>query len=408
MKTSEMNTKAIQCPNCGDTLYFEPAQGKLLCKSCGCAFLPQDIGWRDYLSFAPENGNVFNELPKLMDFVCAACGAKFTADANLTSLRCPYCGGNIVTCAVVSGATRVGFIIPFSCTKTQAVKAYEEYYKSSFLKRILLPGSFTKKSRVEEIQGIYVPFWLYDAAAYGEASYETYDSEKRFGGYYVRHTYREDINCRVDFSLVPADASERIADDLMDSLEPFDTSELVPFSVGYLPGFMAQRYDTDPAENKKRAVLRMKETACEKLRKSINHETLGQTVREEVNVYITDAHQTLLPVWMLTTLWKDRRWTFSMNGQTGAFTGDLPISLFKTLCIVLPIFLAPLVAGVILDYPFYGIFGGALLCLYVLARIYLFMKPVLKASDAKRYAKGETDIYEQSEEYLRDDIVKRK
>ncbi|MBQ1334819.1 MAG: hypothetical protein IIY34_05655, partial [Clostridia bacterium] len=60
------------------------------------------------------------------------------------------------------------------------------------------------------------------------------------------------------------------------------------------------------------------------------------------------------------------------------------------------------------DYPFYGIFGGALLCLYVLARIYLFMKPVLKASDAKRYAKGETDIYERSEEYLRDDIVKRK
>lgn len=34
----------------------------------------------------------------------------------------------------------------------------------------------------------------------------------------------------------------------------------------------------------------------------------------------------LLPVWMLHTKWKGKDYLFSMNGQTGKLTGDLPIS----------------------------------------------------------------------------------
>ena len=34
----------------------------------------------------------------------------------------------------------------------------------------------------------------------------------------------------------------------------------------------------------------------------------------------------LLPVWMLHTKWKGKDYLFSMNGQTGKLTGDLPVS----------------------------------------------------------------------------------
>ena len=38
----------------------------------------------------------------------------------------------------------------------------------------------------------------------------------------------------------------------------------------------------------------------------------------------------LLPVWLLNTTWKDKKYTFAMNGQTGKMVGDLPMdkSLF--------------------------------------------------------------------------------
>lgn len=33
----------------------------------------------------------------------------------------------------------------------------------------------------------------------------------------------------------------------------------------------------------------------------------------------------LLPVWLLNTRYKDKLYTFAMNGQTGKFIGELPV-----------------------------------------------------------------------------------
>ena len=38
----------------------------------------------------------------------------------------------------------------------------------------------------------------------------------------------------------------------------------------------------------------------------------------------SEAHYALLPVWMLTTKWRDKNYLFAMNGQTGKFVGELP------------------------------------------------------------------------------------
>ena len=37
----------------------------------------------------------------------------------------------------------------------------------------------------------------------------------------------------------------------------------------------------------------------------------------------------LMPVWMLSTKWKDKNFLFAMNGQTGKLIGDLPIDKGK-------------------------------------------------------------------------------
>ena len=33
----------------------------------------------------------------------------------------------------------------------------------------------------------------------------------------------------------------------------------------------------------------------------------------------------MMPVWMLNTRWKDKTYTFAMNGQTGRIVGNLPV-----------------------------------------------------------------------------------
>ena len=48
---------------------------------------------------------------------------------------------------------------------------------------------------------------------------------------------------------------------------------------------------------------------------------------EQSAVRIEDGHAkyVLYPVWILNTTWKDQKYTFAMNAQTGKFVGNLPV-----------------------------------------------------------------------------------
>ena len=46
---------------------------------------------------------------------------------------------------------------------------------------------------------------------------------------------------------------------------------------------------------------------------------------KNLQVNNTKAKYVLLPVWMLHTKYKDKTYTFAMNGQTGKMTGTFPI-----------------------------------------------------------------------------------
>ena len=54
----------------------------------------------------------------------------------------------------------------------------------------------------------------------------------------------------------------------------------------------------------------------------------------------TDCKYAFIPVWLLSTKWKDKNFLFAMNGQTGKFVGDLPVdkgkywSLFSIITVI--------------------------------------------------------------------------
>ena len=45
----------------------------------------------------------------------------------------------------------------------------------------------------------------------------------------------------------------------------------------------------------------------------------------DVNINSGEVEYALLPVWMLNIKFKEKMYTFAMNGQTGKFVGDLPV-----------------------------------------------------------------------------------
>ena len=132
-----------------------------------------------------------------------------------------------------------------------------------------------------------------------------------------------------EFSRIPADGSKKMDDDFMDAIEPFDYEDLQPFTTAYLTGFLADKYDV-PADD-------CLDRINERVEKSISEE-VAQTMGTFSSFSVTDNAVTrtggdvkyaLAPVWILTTRYEDKPYTFMMNGQTGKLVGRLPIDKKK-------------------------------------------------------------------------------
>ena len=224
----------------------------------------------------------------------------------------------------LSGKLKPEYIIPFRMDKKTAIENLKKYYKG----KAFLPKAFKESNHIEEIQGVYVPFWLYDGRMEARGAYKAEISESHRDGDYIVTTTRHFDVARVgdaDFVRVPVDGSSKMPDAHMDAIEPFDYSDLKPFSTAYLPGFLADRYDEDDKKCAARVLTRMKNSTAAALHDTLGGYTGVQTLSEQIDPRTLEPHYALLPVWMLHTRWKEQDFLFAMNGQTGKLIGDLPV-----------------------------------------------------------------------------------
>ncbi len=402
-----MTARAGQCPNCGAPRRFDAGRGTLRCEHCGAALDPEALDGRSALENPAPRGGA--DAPAA--FECSSCGAQMVTSGVTASLHCPWCGSNTVVPAQFSGELRPDWIIPFRTTRDQALEAYRAYYRGSLFKRFMQPRAFRRCNEVEDLQGVYVPFRLYDGAATVDAVYDTYDVERRGPLRETRAVYREEIRGAIRFEKVPADASRRMSDDLMDSIEPYDLAELTPFSLSYLPGLLAERYDVGAKEDEQRAAERVKKTAAARVAKVIRHETLGETRQAQVKLRTNRVQYALLPVWLLTARWKDGKRTFAMNGQTGRFTGELPMSIPKTLALMALAYALPVVLLSLVKARLWTISAvlGLFTAFAAWAQTFWTMqvRPVHTAWDAAAYMDGKVDVKRRTERFLKRERARR-
>lgn len=271
-----------------------------------------------------------SETDNLRAFNCNSCGAQLLVDQVTAVTSCPYCGNNAVVPGQLSDVLKPDYVIPFKLSKDDAIAALKNYYGG----KKFLPNSFTEGNHLEEIQGVYVPFWLYSGTAEGNATFNgrnirTWSDSKNMyteTDHFLLH--RSGI---MSFHNVPVDGSTRMPDAHMDAIEPFDYSEMVPFSVGYLPGYVTDRYDLDVLECDQRARGRVENTCADALQETATGYMEIDLNHVESDVLWTDVSYALLPVWMLHTKWNDQDFLFAMNGQTGKFIGDLYIDNGKVM-----------------------------------------------------------------------------
>lgn len=343
-----------QCPACTGPLHFGAQSGMLECEYCGSSYSVEEMQTRyaqqkeeaaqanqaedarqaqeesqwDASDLTDDWGQVADGMRA---YNCPSCGAQLICEETTAATACPYCGNPTVVPGQFSGALRPDFVIPFKLEKKAAIEALMGHYKG----KLLLPNTFRDQHTVEKIQGVYVPFWLYDGKVSGEYHYKVSRTHTfRQGDWQITETdhYHVARGGRISFEKVPVDASSKMPDEYMESIEPYDYSALTEFSTAYLPGFLADKYDVSAEESNRRADQRCVATLEEALSSTVVGYTScvplpgGSTRLERGKV-----HYALLPVWLLNVAWNGGVYLFAVNGQTGKTAGKLPVCKKKAL-----------------------------------------------------------------------------
>ena len=342
-----------QCPACTGPLHYAGDSGMLECEYCGGKYTVAEIeklykekdqsaaaaqaqaeaqqtaptqseaeGQWDYGGAGDDWGA---DAQHMKSYNCPSCGAELICDDTTAATSCPYCGNPSIVPGQFTNVLRPDYVLPFKLDKQAAVNALKKYYRG----KKLLPKAFAAQNHIEEIKGVYVPFWLFDGKA---------DADMRFAATRVqsfvrgdeRVTITEHYQVRragtVDFERIPVDASSKMPDAHMDAIEPFDYGELKAFSTAYLPGYLANKYDVSADDCAARADERAENTAASIMQESVTGYATCIPQGRQVKLRRGSVKYALMPVWMLSTQWNGKNFLFAMNGQTGKLIGDLPVS----------------------------------------------------------------------------------
>ena len=176
-------------PCCGGALAFDSSIQKMKCPFCDTEFdiealegydealreeKSDSMEWETAAGSEWENG----EADGLRTYICKSCGGEIVGDANTAATTCPFCGNRVVMMGNFSGSLKPDLIIPFKLDKNAAKEGLMRHLSG----KRLLPKVFKSQNHIDEIKGVYVPFWLFDTDA---------DAQMRYSATKVR-TWRDD------------------------------------------------------------------------------------------------------------------------------------------------------------------------------------------------------------------------
>lgn len=332
---SELNE--YKCPCCGGAIAFDSGIQKMKCPFCDTEFemqtlldldaaLKKEQEQTDEMKWDEPAGSSWQkgEQEGMFVYVCDSCGGEIVGEATTAATFCPYCGNNVVMKAQFTGMLRPDLVIPFKLDKEAAKKGLLKHLTG----KKLLPKVFKDQNHIDEVKGVYVPFWLYDTDTDATVRYKATRvrtwSDSNYN--YTQTSFYQILRAgSVGFENVPVDGSKRMPNDLMESIEPFDLSQAVDFQTAYLAGFFADKYDVSMEECQTRANERVKNSTIEAFRQTVQGYATVTTENASVQYKGNRTRYALLPVWLLNTTWNGQKYTFAMNGQTGKFVGNLPM-----------------------------------------------------------------------------------
>lgn len=349
------------CKGCGSPMTFDPKSQQLQCGSCGAVQAirhDDDQPIREYpIEDAMRLASVDWQSPTVT-VRCGGCGAESIVPAGSGTVECAYCGSQQILSTEGSANTiRPESLVPFRIGRDEATQKFKIWLKKAWLAPKIVRQAGV---RPERFHGIYIPFWTYDSQTWSNYTAEigTYyyttetrtvrdnDGKTRTEQVQVRHTRWHTVSGSYEhwFDDVRVLAVNHTQSAIMDRLNDYDLSGLVPYTPEYIAGCEVNRYDVNVMQGFETAKDRMHDQLVSMIRSTLH----GDEVR---NVNVSTRHtdvrfkHILLPMWLSAFNFKSKIYHFVVNGQSGSVKGKYPLDPVKvTLLAILGL---ALIAGLI-------------------------------------------------------------
>ncbi len=368
MPSAPLDQQQFPCVSCGAKLEFNPLLGDLACPYCGhTEAVPEADQDAPEQAFDKHDLSDSVELARLseqsLEVACPGCRARVVFEPPDVAGKCPFCGTGLVSQAEPSKpVAKPDGVLPCKVTAKEATTFLRQWLGSNWF----LPSDLQKLARSESVQGVYLPYWTFDAN-----TWTTYDGERG-----ERHTTRShsgttttqthwypisgEFECFFDDMLVPA--TKQLPPKRLRQLTDWDLDDVVAYTPSFLAGFKAQRYQVPVQDGWQQAQSDMKAYLEKDAKAAIGGDDQRLNALNTDYSEVTYKH-VLLPVWLCVYRYQQQRYQVVVNGQTGQVIGDRPYSKGKIA--------AAVVAGV-------AVAGTALLAFSVLAQN---MQPIISTEE---------------------------
>lgn len=343
--------RKFPCPKCGAALVFDPGKRALLCPFCAYseAIEPdarevQERDWEEYWRHTEEAGDTI--AGRSSEVRCKVCGAVVLLEDKVVIDQCPYCGNDLENTPVAAASMILPEgILPFRVDMKRAAGAFREWMAG----RWFAPNDLKHLADVGRFNGVYVPFWTYDAMTYtrytGQRGDNYMDTEtfttRDSNGNLMTQT-RQVIRTRWSaaagqvehfFDDVLVCGSRSIPSSLLLELGPWDLRNLETFQPQFLAGFQTERYTVDLAQGFEvaREIMggEIRQLCCQ----DIGGDQQQLATVNTQHAAITFKH-ILQPVWLAPYRYRGELYRIAVNARTGEVVGTRPYSYWKIALLV--------------------------------------------------------------------------
>ena len=320
----DVATQSLKCPNCGTV-------AEIINDSSQVVEHPLNKATDRRIGAANKTSQTMK---------CESCGAIIEVEASCTATSCPYCGAPYVLAEKQQDVLIPDGVLPFRVDRNQVGEIFHTWIK----KRWLAPGALRTLYQQDKLQGIYLPFWTFDAqtncyyTAMGGRTKVTTHRDKDGNTHTETHTEWFFTSGYVHhfFDDVLVKASDKLDANLLARIEPYDTNHANSYSPDYFAGYQSECSQRDLGDAHTEARSKMERSLialCEQ--DVLRHFDAVKNVRIKPEYRDETYKHVMLPVYATAYDFKGKMYTVLINGQTGKIQGGYPKSFVKIGLIVL-------------------------------------------------------------------------